>query len=283
MRAVVLTAILSALLIILAILTDSALADADADDERVGRAPLFLLSARFNVSAYLDTVPQRAHAIAVLWDVPRRRRGHLRRVLRHTRASTVEVILLNETCVRNRVCEKRDALYGFTETMLSAQVAGSNRLIRSIVKRQAVQALRYVRPVLRKKHNLIINPFLETRLRPAEWNRAAGWLRREIGRVPLVWNPVNNSHATRPTRATYTEHHGLTVQCASDGRTIANLDGSRSSARGMRDWLRQTRQCRFALLWEPADNCRSSLEVKFIPPTQRFCVGNTKTIQEALK
>lgn len=256
--------------------------DDDAQSGRVGRAPLFLLTSRFDVEAYIRSAPREPHTIAILWDVPRRRRGNLRRVLRRTRVAQVQIVLLNETCARNRVCEPRDALYGFTEHRLARSVKRSGSGIKTIVQREAVAALSQLGPVIGSRA-VMMNPLLETRLTPDDWDRAAGWVQEVIGEVPLVWNPLNNSHAPRPSRATYTEHHGLSATCDRDGRTIANLDGSGASSEQMREWLRKTRHCRLSLLWESADNCRSPKETTFIPPTQRFCGGNFNAIRSALR
>jgi hypothetical protein len=248
---------------------------------RVGRAPLLLLTARFSVGQYVDSAPRGRHTIAILWDVPRRRRGNLRAVFRRTKAREVQIVLLNETCVRNRVCEKGDALHGFTPATFSAAVARADSSLRRLIKRETRAAFAYLGPVL-KDRAVMVNPLLETQLRRAEWNRVARWVQAARGPVPLVFNPVTNTHQNKPSRATYTEHHGLDVTCSSDGLTIANLDGSRCSPGEMRNWLARTRRCRLSLLWEPADNCRLSRETRFVPPSKRFCGGDFNVIKRVL-
>lgn len=260
----------------------AALGEDDDDDDRIGRAPLFLLTARFAVADYIASAPKRPHTIALLWDVPRRRRGHLRHALRKTRAEQVELVLLNETCVRNRVCERRDALAFFTETSLARAASRSSVRLKYRVSFEAGRAARYLGPVIANRA-LIVNPLLETRLRRGQWNRVAGWVRRALGAVPLVWNPLVDDRKPRPRLAYYTERHGLTSTCDPDGRTIANLDGSRCSAMQMRDWLSRTKRCSLSLLWEPADNCRLPSESKFVPPSRRFCFGGFNDIKKALQ
>lgn len=259
-----------------------ALADDDDEPGRVGRAPLFLLTARFPVDRYLLTAPRSKHAIAILWDVPRRRRAHLRAVLRRSPVTEVHIVLLNETCVRNRVCERRDALYGYTPTTLSQAVLSRDERLRRLVRAETRKAIRYLSPVIGSRA-IVFNPLLETQLRSPEWGRVARWVKSVSPATPLIYNPVSNTHENRPILASFVEHHGLGVRCGSDGLTIANLDGSRCSQREMADWLARTRGCRLSLLWEPADNCRSSRETQFVPPTERYCAGDYNVIQRVLK
>ena len=243
-----------------------------AENFRVGRAPLFLLNRRFPLSAYIATAPKTPHTIAILWEAPHRTVRNLRVVLRRTQVREVQIVLFNETCVRNRVCERHESLSSYTQATLGAAIARGDKALRVIIKGQARAALEALGPGIGARE-VMINPFLETKLRPAAWNRAARWVTAEVGEVKLVWNPLNNNDNRRPSQAYYTERHGFDVSCPRDGRTIANLDGSRGSSKEVQDWLHRTRSCRLALIWVPADNCRTQNETTFIAPSSRICLA----------
>jgi hypothetical protein len=98
----------------------------------------------------------------------------------------------------------------------------------------------------------------------------------------MVWNPLSPA-GDRPSTAYFTESHGFAVKFHADGRTIANLDGSRGSVHQMQDWLRRTRKCRFSLLWLPADNCRIENEKAFVAPSKRVCAGDFDKIRRIIR
>ena len=249
--------------------------------KRVGRAPLFLLNERFPVRKYIKSAPQHNHAIAVLWDVARRNPSNLRRVLRHTKVTEIQIVLLNETCVRNRVCETTDALFGYSPRELRTSIARKTPKTRSRVKAQAKDAMAHLSGIIGRR-KIMMNPFLETTLRRSQFNRAVRWITSEIGTIPMVWNPLSPG-GDRPATAYFTESHGFAVKCHPDGRTIANLDGSRGSIHQMQDWLRRTRACRFSLLWLPADNCRLENEKTFVAPSKRACAGDFEKIRRIIR
>lgn len=250
--------------------------------QRVGRAPLFLLTARFNVRAYLRTAPQKPHAIAILWDVPRRRLRNLSIVLRRSRVAEVELVLINETCVHNRACEPREILSRYTPTTFRVAVRRSDPALKNQIIAESSTAIAEVSARIGDRR-LIVSPLLETRLSRAGWERVAGWTRGEHGQLPLVFNPLVDDGGGRPELATYIEKHGFDLWCEPDGRTIANLDGSRGSIPEMQGWLKRTEDCRLSLLWVAADNCRSENEKQFIAPSSRRCADDFEKIRRTLK
>lgn len=253
-------------------------AKAESVTGRVGRAPLFLLNRRFDVKAYIDTAPRKPHAIAILWDVPHRSTRNLKIVLRRTRVAEIEVVLTNETCVNNAVCEKSESLSRYSRQSLRKAIQTRDERLKSIIEREAVEMLSAVAPVIGSRR-LIVSPLLETRLSRALWSRVARWTKTGVGDLPLVFNPLKDDRRSPPSVAQYYEKHGFDVFCHSDGRTIANLDGSRGSVGEMQEWLRQTQTCRLSLLWVAADNCRAENEKHFIAPSVRLCRGGFNKIR----
>lgn len=248
---------------------------------RVGRAPLFLLTARFDVRGYLGSAPAKSHTAAILWDVPRRRLRNLSFVVERSPVDTVLVALLNETCVRNGVCEPRDALFGYTIKSLRRAAQRGDTRLKALVQREARAAYVGVQSRLEGRR-MLINPLLETSLSSLQWDTVAGWVQEVAPDVELVWNPLFHN-AERPSRATFVELHGSDIDCGSRGDVIANLDGSILSVELMRDWLKQTEDCRDSLLWTPADNCRNEEEKSFVAPSLRRCRQTFGKIRDALK
>jgi hypothetical protein len=251
------------------------------ESERVGRAPLFLLTARFDVRGYLESAPAKSHTAAILWDVPRRRLKNLTFVVERSPVDTVLVALLNETCVRNGVCEPRDALFGYTiKSLRRAAQRGDSRL-KALVQREARAAYVGVQSRLEGRR-MLINPLLETSLSSLQWDTVASWVQEVAPDVELVWNPLFHN-SERPSRATFVELHGSDIDCGSRGDVIANLDGSILSVELMRKWLKETEGCRDSLLWAPADNCRNEEEKAFVAPSLRRCRQTFGKIREVLK
>lgn len=248
---------------------------------RVGRAPLFLLYSRYDVREYLRSAPTQEHTIAILWDVPKRRVGNLSRVLARSPVDTVLIALLNETCVRNKVCESGDALAGYSLKGLRRAASRGDERLKAIVQREAKAVVSSIGSRLEGRR-LLINPLLETSLSASQWDIVASWIEEAVGEVDLVWNPLRQD-AERPRRAKFTEQHGFDVSCGRDGSVIANLDGSWGSVEHMRKWLEQTRRCRDSLLWITADNCRSEDERAFVPPSRRVCRQSFRKVKEALE
>lgn len=246
-----------------------ALASFASEQGRVGRAPLFLLTQRFQVSAYIESAPQTEHLVAVLWDVPRRRLRNLSAVLSATRVDSVQVVLLNETCVTNGVCEPRDALFGYTSTSLRRAVRSKDERLRVLIQRETRSVMSSLTPMLEGRR-LLLNPLLETTLNAQGWETVATWIREEAPGVLLVWNPRTENKA-EPASADYIEHHGDKQTCKAGKRQIANLDGYRATTKEMRDWLLKTSECGDSLLWVAADNCRAERESAFVPPSRRVC------------
>ena len=249
---------------------------------RVGRAPLFLLTEKFNVRAYVKSAPRHPHAIAILWDVPSRTLKNLKTVLAKTNVTEIELVLINETCVHNRVCESRDSLSGYTKSRLKAAVTKRSPRFRALVSSLSEDAISQIAPMLGTR-KIILSPLLETRLRRPEWVRVARWVRQSVGNVPLVYNPLTDDGKPRPPAADYFEKHGFGLSCDPDRRTIANLDGSRGSVAQMQEWVNQTRLCRLSLLWVAADNCRDEIETEFVAPSERLCKGDFSKIRRAIR
>lgn len=245
---------------------------------RIGRAPLFLLNRRFDVKAYIDAAPRKPHAIAVLWDVPHRSTRNLKLVLRRTRVAEIEVVLINETCLNNGVCERRETLFPYSRQSLRKAVQSRDQPLRGLIKREALEMLSTLAPIIGSRR-LIVSPLLETRLSRSLWVRVARWTKDGVGDLPLVFNPLKDDRRPFPTAARYYEKHGFDVFCDPDGRTIANLDGSRGSVPEMQEWLRQTKGCRLSLLWVAADNCRAENEKNFVAPSVRLCRGGFDKIR----
>lgn len=175
---------------------------------------------------------------------------------------TIRIHLLNGPCMRNGVCGKHEAFYGYTAKRASRAIIRNNG---RVVKRFK-EILNRTKERLSRANGTVtcyVSPCLECDL----YDRARRRLANLVSASLPHCNIVDNPNTYNCLSGTVCERHGenpiITLPC------IVDLDGHDGSKIDINKWVAKYKSCDLRFIWYPWMNCIGS---KFVDPINRKCI-----------
>lgn len=247
-----------------------------AEPLRLGRSPYALTSEHFNYNEYKrQTQDVGQYQVTWLWKSFGMKLANAKEEIQRPNVVGMELALFNTTCVSNGNCAKYETLYGYSTGSLEAAIKNNDQKLKAKLVADANEAGSFVVGNLPAGKPCNINPFLESRLSRASWQRATEWIAPSFqGRCGFVWNPVGGNPGTPQPPANISEGHGDAPQIA--GFCIANPDGTKIAPDAYPSFLAKYGNyggggCLLASAWLPNDNCRNSTDRATTDPRARSC------------
>lgn len=241
----------------------------------VGASPYFLSHPKFDIDAYRQRVRGLGpYPVAFLWNTPGHDLDKVRHEIRRPKVTFIEMVLINETCVRNRNCGSYELFHGLTVKQLKRYIANENPRLKKKVLAYSEKAAKWLFSALPPEKECLINPLLETQTSRREGRIFFSWIAPIFKpRCSFVWNPLGDNPGKPIPYAEYSEGHGRVITFK-DNNCIANNDGVFLTHRESRIFTKVYSACKAVFLWTHADNCREDKETAFIDPRLRGCGGS---------
>lgn len=181
-------------------------------------------------------------------------------LLNDPREKIIRAHLIQSPCMRNKRCERYEALWGYTAASASRAAKNPRSRLR---KRFAVILERFRQRIEGKELTCYVSPCLECDL----YEPARRILANLVSAALPTCNIVDNPYRRRCLGGYTCEKHGenprLSAPC------IVDLDGIDGTTVNMKKWVAKYQHCDISYYWEYWMNCIRS--EKFINPRKRDC------------
>ena len=167
------------------------------------------------------------------------------------RSETIEIVLINGTCIRNGLCQPNEFGHGYSTRSFDQRVRAGDSTIKAYIQKRA---LAYLPGITRRPWaTVLVNIVLEHDLSPDAWQRLATWVREILPGVTLVNNP-DAGIGIKPFPNTFVERHGNNP--SGGAYDINSLDGIEASDIDIDKWLATVKGARLVKVWSRVFNCR---------------------------
>lgn len=235
-------------------------------------APFFFNHPKFSRADALDRVPdKKPKPFVFLYNTPSSRSTKAIKHFQSDSVSYVQVIAINEPCLRNARCGSYEFLYGLSVPRYIKLIHHKDSRFKAKAKKYASRIRNGVLSKIPEGKPCAVTPLLETILSRRDAETFYSWVAPIYSRCDLVWNPVGNNPGAPIKYASISEGHGEKIHFNPKYRCIANNDGTPIPKQRMRDFLHRHKECEAVFLWSLGDNCNPSLSSKFIDPRKRTC------------
>lgn len=220
---------------------------------------LALKHQRWPIAETVTLLPYGSHIGTLTDDTFGKDNANIVRLLKSGKVRSFRVHLANGSCLRNRKCERREMLSGFTPATLNAAMrrGRASLVARFCGRAEIVNFWAQTFPSVR----FYLSGILEHNLERRAASRLLSVLKRCAPSVTAyVDNPERLNY--RPIRGALVEQHGVNVL-----GDIVSLDGVVPSDVRLSAWLKKHRTKR-RYIWRPSFNCRPA-DNRFEPPLER--------------
>lgn len=269
--------------------------------QNIGRAPYGIQNRTFQCNNFIESIkPLEEIHISFLYHTFGRRYGCIKKILQLEKLKSIQVHLINDTCLRNNRCRRYEFLYKYKS------VEDYNRQWTRRTKPTLRRYIKYTRSIKNFLENnlpnnveCLISPALESNLKSPAAKILVKETRKLFPQCRIVWN---SEFPPKLNGADLKEHHTKNPKVTSP--CIINNDGTdiefkqrRSvfpriikSGKGVRNFINKgiKKSCEFIYLWVAEDNCiDKNIYTSFVDPRQRTCYSAKETnrlvVKEILK
>lgn len=255
---------------------------------KVGSSPYAIQQATFPCDEYINSVQNLTELhISILWNTfDTGGNSCLLRAMNLPNFRSIQIHLINETCVSSNRCGSYEFLHGLTTDTYSFLLRTLEPTFISRLQDYAFGAGKFLEDNLSPGILCNISPGLESELsnEQARVNLIQS-LRPIFPMCTFSMNPENSNPNQTSSGANYVELHNADAQTTPP--CIANLDGEdidfperrtsdpmNISVGMVQNYIDRNQHCDFVYLWTREHNCLPNAGQDFIDPRSRTCVGN---------